>query len=219
MRIASVAVIAAAASMLVAGCGSAASDAPTGGSVEGFAAKLRQDYDADYEPLATPRQAVEQSDLIVRGTVEEVFDGISVTYPNAGETKRGQDKYVTLRVSVADVVSGADSSVSDGQVFVQVPKSQSVSTEDIAAVNPRADAVLILEDITDWTPVPGATVARPAEQPAKTPIFFAFSDGLWLQGSQDEAIVGTIAGVDDLGPAWQTPGTLDELVQVIKSAR
>ena len=72
---------------------------------------------------------------------------------------------------------------------------------------------------TDWTPVPGATVARPAEQPAKTPIFFAFSDGLWLQGSQDEAIVGTIAGVDDLGPTWQTPGTLDELCQVIKSAR
>jgi hypothetical protein len=214
-----VAVIAAAASMLVAGCGSAASDAPTGGSVESFAAKLRQDYDADYEPLATPRQAVEQSDLIVRGTVEEVFDGIAITYPDAGESKRGQGRYVTLRVSVADVVSGAGDSVRDGQVFVQVPKSRSVPTKDIAAANPKADAVLILEDITNWTPVPGATVARPAEQPAKTPIFFAFSDGLWLQDSQTEAPVGTIAEVDQLGPAWQTPGSLDELVQVIESAR
>lgn len=219
MRIASVVLSATAVSMLVAGCGSVATPAPAGGPVEVFAAKLGQDYHADYDPLATPRQAVEISDLIVRGTIVEVFDGISITYPDSQQTARGQGEYVTLRVSVADVVSGASASVSDGQVFVQVPKSQSTSTADVAAANPNAEAVLILDDITDWTPVKGATVVRPAQMPATAPIFFGFSDGLWMQGSGDEAIVGVIVDRHELGPAWKGPRTLDDLVGVIRSAR
>lgn len=222
MRIAHVAVIAAAASMFAAGCGStaqpAASSAQGTGSAAALAATLSKGYDADYDQLASPRQAIERSDLIVRGTVTEVFDGVSVDYPDEQRTARGRGTFVTLRVSVAEVISGALPPAGDGSVFVQVRKSPIVSTADVAAASANSPTVAILENITQWTPSEGSSLARPARMPATAPIFFAYLDGLWLQDAADDAMTGVGADRDELGAEWENPRTLDDLAAKIKSA-
>src|ERR1044071_4646218 len=109
-------IVIAAAGLLLAACGTTTNPsavAPEGGSAEAFAARLGSDYHADYDPLASPRQALDLSDLIVRGTVEEVFDGISTTYPDKQNTERAQGSHVTFRVSVDEILSGPADAVKD----------------------------------------------------------------------------------------------------------
>lgn len=202
---------------VLAGCGSAQDTGS--GSAEALLTQLGQDYEADFQPLASPKQALEVSDLIVRGTVAEVHDGITTAYPDAERTQRGQGHYVTLQVTVTDVVSGPAAAVTDGQVYVQVAKSPSTPTSAIAGANTKADAVLILEDITTWKPSAEATVTRPEKVPAAAPLFFAYPDGLWLQGSADAKMAGSATERDQLAPAWGAPATLNDLVGALRSAR
>ncbi|GGP63676.1 hypothetical protein [Saccharothrix coeruleofusca] len=210
-----------AAGTVLAACGTTAQQsAPEGtATVEEFAAQLGRDYHADYTPLASPRQAVEKSDLIVRGTVEEVFDGISTSYPDKQRSARSAGSYVTFRVSVDQVLSGPDAQIQGGAVYVQVAKAQSTPTEAVAKANPKPSAVLVLDDITDWKPAPDATVHRPARLPDGARLYFAFTDGLWLQGAGDRAMVGTAAHREDLAPDWGSPTGLDDLARAIENAR
>lgn len=222
MRRTTIVTVIAAAGLLLTACGTTTnpdSSAPASGSTEAFAAQLGRDYHADYDPLASPRQAIDLSDLIVRGTVEEVFDGISTTYPDKQSTERAQGSYVTFRVSVAEILSGPSDVVKDQTVYVQVSKSRSTPTADLAKANPKAQAVLILDDITDWKPAPNATVNRPGRIPDSVPLYFAFTDGLWMQGASDDAMVSSAAHREDFAPAWGKPNTLDDLVTAIKKAK
>jgi hypothetical protein len=217
-----VTVLASAGLLLLTACGTTtnpSSAAPEGSSAEAFAARLGSDYHADYDPLASPRQALDLSDLIVRGTVEEVFDGISTTYPDKQSTERAEGSYVTFRVSVAEVLSGPADAVKDNTVYVQVSKSRTTSTGDLAKANPKARAVLILDDITGWKPAPNATVNRPDRIPDGVPLYFAFTDGLWMQGANDNAMASSAAHREDFAPAWGEPNTLDDLVTAIKTAK
>ncbi|RAS67275.1 hypothetical protein C8D87_103614 [Lentzea atacamensis] len=222
MRRSIIVTVIAAGSLLLTACGTTtnpSAGAPEGGSAEAFAAQLGRDYHADYDPLASPRRALDLSDLIVRGTVEEVFDGISTTFPDKQSTERAQGSHVTFRVSVAEVLSGPADAVKDRTVYVQVSKSRSIPTGDLAKANPRAQAVLILDDITDWKPAPNATVNRPDRIPDGVPLYFAFTDGLWMQGANDKAMVSSTAHREDFAPAWGKPNTLDDLVTAIKRAK
>ncbi|MGC7094583.1 hypothetical protein ACPZ19_07970 [Amycolatopsis lurida] len=206
---------------VLAGCGSADTGNTTdntNSSAQPLLAQLGQDYEADFDPLVSPKQALELSDLIVRGTVAEVHDGITTAYPDAQRTQRGQGQYVTLQVAVTEVVSGPAAAVTDGQVYVQVAKSPSTPTSAIAGANTKADAVLILEDISTWKPSPDATVNRPEKVPAAAPLFFAYPDGLWLQGGADAAMAGN-AEREHLAPAWGAPTTLNDLVGALRSVR
>ncbi|MFI6095202.1 hypothetical protein ACIA8G_06615 [Lentzea sp. NPDC051213] len=220
MRRTTIVTVIAAAGLLLSACGTTQpADAPQGGSAEAFAARLGADYHADYDPLASPRQALDLSDLIVRGTVEEVFDGISTTYPDKMSTERAQGSHVTFRVSVSEVLDGPADAVKDRTVYVQVSKSRTTSTGDLAKANPKAQAVLILDDISDWKPAPNATVTRPDRIPGNVPLYFAFTDGLWMQGANDNAMVNSAAHREDFAPAWGKPNTLDDLATAIKKAK
>jgi len=220
MRRTTIVTVIAAAGLLLTACGTTTNpNAAQGGSTEAFAAQLGRDYHADYDPLASPRQALDLSDLIVRGTVEEVFDGISSTYPDKQDTERTQGSYVTFRVSVAEILSGPADAVKDRTVYVQISKSRTTATADLAKANPKAKAVLILDDITDWKPAPNATVTRPEQIPDSVPLYFAFTDGLWMQGADDNAMVSSAAHREDFAPAWGKPNTLDDLVTAIKKAK
>ncbi|QFU89159.1 hypothetical protein [Amycolatopsis sp. YIM 10] len=204
---------------VLAGCGSTDTTTNTASSAQPLLAQLSRDYEADFDPLVSPKQALELGDLIVRGTVAEVHDGITTAYPDAQRTQRGQGQYVTLQVAVTEVVSGPAAAVTGGQVYVQVAKSPSTPTSAIAGANTKADAVLILEDISTWKPSPDATVNRPEKVPAAAPLFFAYPDGLWLQGSADAAMAGSATEREHLAPAWGAPTTLNDLVGALRSAR
>jgi hypothetical protein len=219
MRVARFALFTAVLSVLVAGCGTTAQPALHDGSAQAMVSTLSRNYHADFDPLATPQQAVELSNLIIHGRVAEVLDGIAFRYPDADQTERERGTYVTLRLSVVEVVAATTHAPAVGSsVFVQVRKSPSVSTDEVVRAATAAESVAMLEDITNWLPADGAELVRPAGMPTTGPLYFAFSDGLWLQGRDDPRMIGLGSELDELATAWGNPQTLEQLVAANKNA-
>ena len=78
MRIAFLAPAVAVALLTVTGC-AGQGEAP---SAKRLAALTSNGVHVDYTPLASPREAVAEGDLIVRGTLTDVVDGITVKSPD-----------------------------------------------------------------------------------------------------------------------------------------
>lgn len=219
MRIAGFALFAGVLSMLVVGCGTTAQPALQAGSAQPLVSTLNRHYHADFDPLATPRQAVDLSNLIIRGRVAEVVDGIAFQYPDPDQTARERGTFVTLRLTVVEVVSATSHAPAIGSsVYVQVRKSPTVSTDEVARAATTANAVAMLQDITNWVPAEGAELVRPAGIPATGPLYSAFSDGMWLQGQDDPRMIGLGSELDELATAWGNPQTLEQLVAAIQNA-
>jgi hypothetical protein len=219
MRIApALMIVAAMVATLAAGCAAtprtAAGSDPRHPSAALFAETLSRFFDTNFEPLHSPRDAIDQSNLIVRGVVAEVFDGIAVAYPDADTTARRTGLFVTLRVTVTEVLAGPPV----GTVDVQVMKSPTTTVAELAAASANSGVIAILEDITRWVPAPGATVTRPSRMPSTAPIYGAFSDGLWLQDPGDATMTGVGLEPAELDVDWGDPRTLDELAARIRGA-
>ena len=214
--------IAAFVALAMSGCGADAGspesqpEAASQGSTDRFAGQLAQDMDVDYDPLQSPAAAVDQADLIVRGTLVRVETGLSIKSADANLARRYENKYVTLVVTVDKVLHGDAAQVTGGSVYVQVAKAPTVDTAALAEANPRPGIVLVLQDIGAWRPLPDTSVLRPAIMPAGAPLFTAFPDGLWMQGSNDAKMVGVQAHTDELAGAWGAPSTLDQFTAAIE---
>ena len=89
----------------------------------------------------------------------------------------------------------------------------------LARANSHPRVVAVLDDISDWKPSPDATVTRSAAQPPGTPLYFAYSDGLWLQDDDDAAMTGVYAEPRDLPAAWNGPKTVAEVTASLRAAR
>ncbi|HEX6681267.1 MAG TPA: hypothetical protein VF062_00615 [Candidatus Limnocylindrales bacterium] len=179
-------------------------------SAKSFAALATGGLDVDYTPLATPAAAVAAGDLIVEGTLTSVTDGVDLQFANPAYTERWKDSFVTLVVTVDRVVEGDPGQLHNGKVFVQILKNKAVTPEQLSGVNANPRVVAVLDNLSDWNPGGGATVARPGTVPAAAPLFAAHVDGLWLQGTADVVMYGLGASPQDLGPAWGGADTVAE---------
>jgi hypothetical protein len=195
------ALAAAAAAFTAAGSGSVAASP----SAAGFVSLATTGIHNDYTPLVSPKDAVDKADLIVEGTLTDVVDGIVLRYPDPRYTARHAGAYATLVISVTKVIDGDPSLVSQGRIYLALAKSPVVTLPRLSAANPRSSVVAVLDDITAWTPGPGVTVERPRSIPAAAPLFTAYPEGLWLQGSTDTQVHGLGAHREDLAPAWGNP--------------
>jgi hypothetical protein len=188
------------------------------GSVADFVSLASKDVHVDYTPLTSPADAVRRSDLIVKGTLVEVVDGITVQYDNQAMTQREAGSYATFVVKVDQVLAGRARGVADGHVYVSVYKSSTVSPQQLAKLNPDAQTVLVLDDITAWTPQPNAKVVRPAAIPAGASLYAPFNDGLWLQGAQDKKMHGIGVESSELAAQWGAPNTIGQFADAISKA-
>ncbi|GAA4684777.1 hypothetical protein [Phytohabitans rumicis] len=212
-------VVAAALAALATGCASAnANEKASTGSARELAEVAGRGVDGDYSPLASPKEAVGEADLIVQGTLVEVGAGIQVSYPDAAQTKQESDGYATFVIAVDKVLDGDASRVVDGKVYVAVRKGVATTPEQLSALNPRASVVAVLDDITTWRPVPEATVVRPAGIPAAGPLYYAYHDGLWLQGTQDDQMYGIDVEHEELTPAWGGVREVEDLATTLEKA-
>lgn len=202
-------IAAVAAGVVLAGCGG-----PTE-SASDFVEEMRTGVSADYEPMGPPEEALAQTELVVRGSVVEVSDGMEVEYPDAAVNARSGGGYATFHVRVGDVLAGNASLVTDNHVYVQVIKSADVSSGDLASANPGPSAVVFLRDLSGWSPLEEATVARPEAMPDDAVLFFASLDGFWIQTEQDDEMVGLHADRQRLDPTWGAPRTLDDMAAVV----
>src|SRR5687768_3297634 len=108
----------------------AADGVPEGAANDGSARRLvtllHTGSDVDYEPLASPRDAVEKADLIVRGSLAEITEGIAFANADPAVTARRANTYVTFVVEVGEVLAGDAAAVRDGRVYVEVPRSPAI---------------------------------------------------------------------------------------------
>jgi hypothetical protein len=189
----------------------------SGASAREFSAVAARGIDVDYTALTSPADAVEKADLIVSGTLIEVTDGITFSGTDPAVRER-DNSYVTFVVAVDKVLSGDASRVTDGRVHLVVFTSATTTSEQLAGLNPQADIVAVLADITDWRPTPDTTVVRPATIPAGAGLYAAYSDGLWVQGTADNQMYGISAAPDDLTSSWGGPDTVQEFAASIGEA-
>jgi hypothetical protein len=180
-----------------------------------FAAAASRGQDLDYDKLATPATAVAASTLIVRGTLVDVTDGITFGGAGAAQSGRGSS-YGTVVIEVATTAKGH--AAPGSKVHAVFNKSAITGAADLAKAGKNLKVVVALSDISTWSPAPGVTVLRPAGMPAKGPLYLAFPDGLWLQGSADKTMVGVHAKPADIPTAWGAPQTLDQYWTTLQKA-
>jgi len=205
--------LAAAAVTGLAGCGEPARPVTDpGGSVKALVAEAGRQWHVEFTPLASPADAVSRADLIVTGTVVDITAGITVERPDGDDG----DVWATFEVRVDRVLASKTPSPGLGEVIhVAVGKSVTASTDQLAALNPQARAVLVLVDRSDWEPGAGVTVTRPASIPAAAPLFMPYTDGLWLQGPKDDRMHAVQTEAADLPPPWSAPTTVEQFADRI----
>jgi len=221
--------------LLTVACGSSDSDV---GSADEFVRVSGFDRSVDFEPLASPKQALDVGDLVVAGEVQAIDEGMTVLLPNeqpsppseeptTGDSVPLEDQVTDedavlpdleprfqtsqLSVRVTDVLKGDDSLV--GEVLsVQIYRSPLTSFNQVRATEFTGRAVFVLEDISDWVPTEGAVFKnRPDE-----PIYLPYTDGGWFEG--ENGLVAVEAEADDLAAAWGNPRSVDAIVAVLRSA-
>jgi hypothetical protein len=200
---------------MLAACSGGQSGAGDRVSARDFVGLARHGIDIDYEPLASPADAVAKGDLIVEGTLVEIADGMTFGGANS-EAAEGAGSYVTAVIEVRTVLDGTP--VPGRRVYAMVPKSSVVGPRDLAPLGGGLRLVAVLDDIAGWAPAPGVTVLRPAAVPADAALYVPYSDGLWLQGTEDQQMVGLHAEPAELGPGWGQVRTLDGYVAALTAA-
>lgn len=214
--------ISAAALMALAGCAGepraaepAGEQQAGGASATEVASLAARGLEVDYDQLASPAAAATASESIVRGTLVDVTEGIS--YGGAAAAKAGRAApYVTFVIEVDAALKGT--TAAGGKVYAQVNKSSATDAAQLVKAGKGLAVVAVLDDISGWAPAPGVTVVRPAGVPANGPLYLAFPDGLWLQGSADRSMVGVHAAPAELSAAWGAPQTLDQYWAALEKA-
>jgi hypothetical protein len=209
---------AAALAMFLGGCAGAANsnrsadpDNVSKGSAAALAERAGAGLEVDYTPLASPADAVAKADLIVRGTLVKVTDGIQV-----GGAGRSVGQYATFVVKVDEVLAGK--AQAGATLYVAVLRSTSASPAELNKLNSSSRVALVLDDITSWSPYRGAKVVRPAGVPADAPLYMPYTDGVWMQGAADKQMHGIGAHLTDLSAAWGSAQTVDQFSAKITAA-
>ncbi|WP_216209959.1 hypothetical protein [Amycolatopsis aidingensis] len=184
------------------------------GSVREFTEAAGKGLSLDYDPLASPRDAVRTADLVVSGTLAEVTDGIRFSGP-AEQTAAFDDTYVTFVIEVEQVLAGTPGKSTTDTVHVAVSTGAGAGPERLSALNPQAKVVAVLDEVTTWRPGPRVTVQPPAG--AET-LYAAYTDGLWLQGGNDRQMYGISADRSALKPAWAGVDTVEEFAASLTRA-
>jgi hypothetical protein len=204
------------------GCAGAAGSTTAGespahqGSAADLAAAARQYTHVDFDPLASPAEAVRMADLIVTGTVVDIVEGISVEF--ADPAMEGVAGHFTTFVVVVDRVLAGTGARSGDRVYASVRSSVQTKAEELAALNPKAKTVLVLEDITTWKPHPAAKVVRPAAVPGGARLYAPYPDGLWLQGPRDAQMASVYAERGDLAASFGAPRTVEQFAATLAAA-
>ncbi|KAB2343686.1 hypothetical protein [Actinomadura rudentiformis] len=198
--------------------GASDSGSVTTGSVRELTELAGQNVQVDYTPLTSPADARKKADLIVEGTLTKVEDGIRLAAANPAQSPQAgsEETYVTFVVNVHKVLDGDARRVVGGKVYVSVYTDGTTSPAKLAALNPQAKVVAVLDDITDWSPSPAETVVRPANIPAGAPLYAPYTDGLWLQGRSDTQMFGVGVEADELPTGWKRAKTVNQFSAAFK---
>jgi hypothetical protein len=155
----------------------------------------------DYEPVDSPQALAAQSDLVVVGTIRSVSAGASLG------THDRPSLVAVLEVEVAEMVLGDPRLLTDGRVYVDVPRR--APPEDFMDVLPTGRVLLFLSDATDH-PERGDTAGRPEG----SRLFAPFVQGFWIESP--ESVIGVYADLGQHPPGWDALRSIDALIEAAR---
>jgi hypothetical protein len=162
--------------------------------------------DIDYEPLRSPAEAVQASDLVVLG---EVVGARLATQATDAAADR-ETRYVILTVAVRTVLAGVLPEPAGTVVYVALRAAGIDPAREIEEVVPKVRALLVLDDRSD-TASPGDSGDLPER------FYEPFTDGAWFE--VDDSFEGLWADRSELEERWgQAINSLDDLAELIRVA-
>lgn len=191
--------------------GSGAGQEATSGDVDAFVAALQRDIDFDYDPLASPADAIKRADLIVVGRTTGISEGVAISSPEGL-----WNQMTTFTVVVDDVIAGDSAAASSGEIVLQVFRSPLTPIEELQAARPDGQAVFILDDITKWSPFTEAKFEYPDGLGTGSRLFTPFNDGMWFDGGA--TVHGAMVEPGELAKGWGEVGNLQQLIDALKVA-
>ena len=148
------------------------------------------------------------ADLVVVGSISAVREGFSISSPEGLWEQR-----TTVIVTVDEVIAGTPASQ---ELTLQLARSPLTGVGELAETLPNGQALFILEDITDWTPFPGALFEYPAGLSDATTIYSPYPDGIWF--ATDATPVGYFASFDEITTRWSEVADFADLVDAFRRA-
>lgn len=175
-----------------------------------FTAMLQQMYHGDYTVVDSPALLADQADAVVIGQILDVAVGPSTRTSPDDELHNLLTSFV-LTVAVNDVVKDETGVVTEGFVYVQIPRGNTMTAEPFGAALPRTSSALLYLDDTRDEKYEFGVVDPHAGHPEGTTLTTPYPQGFIFAVPTD----GALLGVEDLGAMpteWQGFTTLEQLV-------
>jgi hypothetical protein len=171
-----------------------------------FRALVAATGDIDYEPLRSPAEAVQASDVIVLGEVT----GARLATHVADAAADRETRYVILTVAVRTLLAGVLPEPAGSLVYVALRVAGIDPAREIGDVVPKVATLLVLDDRSDWAP--GGELKDFPER-----FYEPFTDGAWFETG--DSFEGLWVERSELEERWgQSIETLDDLAEMIRVA-
>lgn len=159
--------------------------------------------DVDYEPLASPVDAIREADAIVVGEVVGATVGRSLA---DGASDR-ETRYIILTVAVRTVLAGVLPEPAGEVVYVALRAAGVDPAKEIEEAIPKTRTLLVLDG---WRPG-GQLEGFPAH------VYAPFTDGAWFE--TEDGVEGLWVDRSEVERRWgETIDSLDDLAGMIEAA-
>lgn len=174
----------------------------------------------DYTPLASPAEAREVADAIIRGTLIDIRPGTriieagSAPDPRLNGVQMGSSYHVAYVVEVTEVLKSNDGVVVPTKIEVQVLANTRTSADQLARLNTRPEVIVALDLVTPSEL--GGALLKAEDGSSMDSTFFPYTDIFWLDdGTGPRAPY--LDSFDELAPGWGDIGTLADLRNSLKA--
>lgn len=204
-----IAVMAAAVTCALAGCGANHTAAPSSDNAGpivwknmSLAEVMNKTYSADYDPIASPKVAASAADVVVKGRIVSVTDGRSVSLDGDAP-----DHYVTFAVEPERLIQEDPGRVGT-LVYFELPRPDNLSPETFSSAMPVGTQVALFGYRVDETT--GAVSGQYEGREPGSTLYRPDSQGLFSQ-SPGGAMESVLEPLGDMSRSWRKLDSLQEL--------
>ncbi|WP_025273335.1 hypothetical protein [Haloglycomyces albus] len=191
-----------------------------------FTSQLTGSEDIDYQPMVSPEHAAETADVIVSGSIIAVHEGLSFDHDKFHDPEYQEDNDMTLEdfqtptesiileVTVDQNLMGLNDSAESIYLYQSLHGHGTMTTLDDAGIGLRIVMAGVEASQRDpYTDLDDVTINRPADIPEDAPIYQSGPGWMWFQAESDDTITGVGVSHDELGDAWGSVSSIDDLIE------
>lgn len=154
----------------------------------------------DFEPSTSPEDLASRASLTVLGRITTVVNGrvfgvgpsvdVEPVFPTIG-----------MLVKVERILTGDETRLEDGSVYIELTRSKSLSIESAADATPTGQRVLLFLDDYSQGPRP-FSLLQDSSIGRRDVVFAPYVDGFLLEDQTSGAVTGGLEPLEEMGPNW-----------------